>query len=454
LIAAEGDAARAADLMLKSGKDAVTGRYLPGSVIASGSNREIVVRPLSSVLGYGKLEQDAVQAGRDLDVDLVLDGSVQRSGDKLRVNVRLIRVADGTVLWTQPFNETYTVFEVQDAIAKKIGTELAIHLGGDDKSDQEKHYTNNPEAYGNYATARYHVLRVTPQHLRSAIRSFQEAIEADPNYSLAYAGLAEAYRIQARAAFAPPSDVFPKARANAKRALELDESIADAHVVLGWVASLYDRDFENAEKEIKRAIELAPNNSDARRAYGAFLQTVGRNEEAVNEARRSRELAPQDQTYGSVEAAILLSAGHPDEAMSRIDKVLELDDNFWHGHLIKGRILEYQGKNEEAIQEWEKALEIAPDASEPVPYLTCNFAKSGHRKEALTTLEELKSMAGTSYVPFYHFAVAYNCLGERGQALNYLEKSLKEREIPSAEKDSRWDTLRNEPRFIALMNQK
>src|SRR5258706_9661040 len=238
--------------LVAEGRDEVLEFGMADALIMQlGNNREIIVRPLSSVRGFGKLDQDAVQAGRDLGADLVLDGSIQRSGDKLHVNVRLVRVTDGTVLWTEPFDEKYTdILDVQ-TVAKKVGTALATHLGGDDKSDHEKRYTNNPEAYENYARARYHVLKVTPQDLRSAIRSFQQAIDADPNYALAYAGLAEAYRLQAMADIAPPNDVCRKAKAMATRALELDESLADAHSVLGWVAFLYERDWENAEKEIK-----------------------------------------------------------------------------------------------------------------------------------------------------------------------------------------------------------
>jgi DNA-binding winged helix-turn-helix (wHTH) protein/TolB-like protein/tetratricopeptide (TPR) repeat protein len=423
-------------------------------IMRLGNNREIVVRPLSSVIGYGKLEQDAVQAGRDLGADLVLDGSVQRSGDKLRVNVRLVRVTDGTVVWAEPFNEKFTdIPDVQDAIAKKVGTALAIHLGGDDKSDHEKRYTNNPEAYENYARARYHLLRVTPQHLRSAIGSFQQAIDADPNYALAYAGLAEAYRIQAMAAVAPPNDVFPKAKALATRALELDESIADAHTVLGFVAFLYERDWENGEKEIKRAIELEPNSPDARRAYALLLSAIGRKEDAVREARLSRELAPQTQTYGSVEASILFSAGHLDEAMFRIDKVLELDDNFLHGHFIKGRILAYQGRYEEAIREWERAREIAPDAVFPMSSIGYAFARSGRRDEALAILEKLRSISVSRYVASEDFALVYSGLGDNKTALSYLEKALDERGtlMPFVRNESGFDNFRSEPRFAALV---
>jgi serine/threonine-protein kinase len=423
-------------------------------IMRLGRDHEIVVRPLSSVLGYGKLEQDAVQAGRDLDADLVLDGNIQRSGDTLRVNVRLVKVADGTVLWTDPIDEKYTdIIGVQDAIAKKVGTALATRLGSATQADVEKRYTNNPEAYENYARARYHVQKVTPQDLRSAIGSFQQAIDEDPNYALAYAGLAEAYRIQAIAAFAPSNDVCPKAKAMATRALELDESLADAHVVLGWVALLYERDWGNGEKEIKRAIELAPNNPDAHRAYAVFFEYVGRNEEAVKEARLSRELAPQTQTYGSVEAAILLETGHLDEAMLRIDKVLELDDNFSHGHFIKGRILAAQGKYEDAIREWERTREIAPGAVFPMSSIGYAFATSGRRDDAVAILTKLDSIAASTYVPKYDFALIHNGLGDSEKALSYLEKSLDEHEVQITwiKKDPRWGNLRAEPRFEALV---
>ena len=424
-------------------------------IMRLGNNREIVVRPLSSVIGYGKLEQDAVQAGRDLGADLVLDGSVQRSGDKLHVNVRLVRVTDGTVQWTEPFNEKYTdVFDVQDSIASRVALALVARLHNEGHTNQETGYTSNPDAWNYYSQAQYHALRIEPAEIRKALGLYQQAIDVDPNYALAYAGMAEAYRTQGTASFAPRNVVFPKAMALARRALEINESLAGAHATLGWVVFSYDDDRETAEKEIGRALDLAPNNWEAHRSYAALLTGTGRQEEAIKEAKLARELAPLTLIAGSYEAATLLNGRRADESLMRLDKVLELDPNFWHAHLIKGRVLNSVGRKDEAIQEWKKTREMAPEASEPIPYLTCGFAKSGRRKEALTTLVELKSMAGTTYVPFYHFAVAYNCVGESGQALNYLEKALKDREMMWLGTDDRWDNLRNDPRFIALMNQK
>ena len=420
-----------------------------------GRNREIVVRPLSSVIGYGKLEQDAVQAGRDLGVDLVLDGSVQRSNDQLRITVRLIQVAEGNTLWTEQITQKDTdVFEVQDSIASRVALALVTRLHNEDHTNQEAGYKTNADAWNYYNQAQYHALRIEPAEIRKALGFYQQAIDADPNYALAYAGMAEAYRTQGTASFAPRNVVYPKAMELAKRALELNESLAGAHATLSWVVLQYNDDRETAEKEIGRALELAPNNWEVRRSYSVLLGGTERRDEAAKQAKFARELAPLTLIAGSFEAAQLLNARHLDEAMMRLDKVLELDPNFWHAHLIKGRVLDSQGRYAEAIQEWEKTREIAPDASEPVPHLTCGFVKAGRRKEALATIAELKSMARTSYVPFYHFALAYNCIGDSGQALNYLEKAHKEREMMWLKTDVGLDNLRNEPRFIALMNQK
>nr|MBA3694915.1 winged helix-turn-helix domain-containing protein [Acidobacteriota bacterium] len=208
-----------------------------------GNNQKIIVRPLSSVRRFGNLEQDAVQAGRALDVEAVLDGSIQRWGDGIRVNVRLIRVADGTALWTGTFDEKSTgIFVVQDAISNRVASALAFQLSGEEQKRLTKRYTENVEAYGLYLKGRYHAARLTPPEIYKGISYFQQAIELDPNYALAYVGLARAYQTLPPASDFPPTEFFPKAKAAAQKALEIDDRLAEAHVVLGWILFWYEWD--------------------------------------------------------------------------------------------------------------------------------------------------------------------------------------------------------------------
>lgn len=421
-----------------------------------GGNREIVVRPLSSVRKFGNLEQDSLAAGRALDVESVLDGSVQRSGDKIRVNVRLVKVADGTTLWAGTFDEKFTdIFAVQDAISKRVASALALRLSGDEQARLEKRSTDNAEAYAFYMRGRNHFFKITPSEIRKAIGFYEQAIAADPNYALAYAAIADAYRTQAIAAHAPSREVCPKAKALATRALEIDESLADAHVALGWVEFFYDWDWANAERRLKRAIELAPNNSEAHRAYAHLLSVLGRHDEAIAEGKRARELAPLTLITAALEGQFLFYAGRLDEATDRLNKTLELDPNFWVAHNALGRVYTLQGRYDDAISVLTKAKKIAGGSNEPVTQLGYALAKSGRRSEAQASSKELESFARQNYVPMYFLAIIYCGLGEREKTLNYLETSLAEREVQMTflKVDTRWDWLRGEPRFVDLMRR-
>lgn len=384
--------------LVAENRDEVLEMGIADTLIAQlGNNRKIIVLPLSSVRKYGNLEQNAMEAGKELGADSVLDGSIQRWGDKIRVNVRLIKVADGTSVWTGTFDEKFPdIFVVQDSISKRVESALAIQLSGDEQTLLKKRQTNNAEAYEFYLRGRYHVFKITRPEILKAIGYFQKAIDADPNYALAYAGMADAYRTLAL------------------RTLEIDDSLAEAHIVLGWVGFLFDWDWENAERELKKAIELAPNDSEAHRAYAHFLSNSGRHEEAVAEGKRARELAPLTLITAALESQFLIYAGRYDEATARLDKTLELDQNFWLLHNYLGRVYILQGRNAEAIAEFTKARELsAGGTTEPIAQLGYALAISGKRNEALAILKELKSFAAENYVPMYFFALIYNGLGNR-----------------------------------------
>jgi eukaryotic-like serine/threonine-protein kinase len=415
--------------------------------------RTITVRPLSSVRNFNRPDQDPVKAGKALQVESVLDGSLQRSGDRINGNARLIRVVDGATLWASTFDEKFTdIFVVQDAIAAKISNALAFQLKGDERSQFEKHYTSNPEAYEFYLRGRYYTYKLFEQDLRKGIGFYELAITADPNYALAYAAMADTYR-RLGIPFARPKEAFAQAKIFAKKALELDSSLPLGYAVLGWVGFLYEWDWSGAEINLKRAIELSPNDSDVHLAYAHFLSCTGRHQEAIAEIKLAKALNPTTLIVLSMESQFLLYAGHADEAIAEAKKALDIDPNFWVALNQLGRAYTFQKRYSEAIIELKKAKDLAPGSPEPIMGLGYAYALSGDHKQANEILDEMKQQARQRYVSTYSFAMVYNALGKKDEALNLLEKSMQDREVGLVfiKTDIRWDNLRSEPGFIKIV---
>lgn len=444
--------------LMAGNRDEALEMGMADTLIARLSNsREIIVRPLSSVRKFGGLEQDPQVAGRELSVEAILDGSLQRSGDQIRVTARLVGVPDGDSLWTGTFDEKFTdVFAVQDKISEKVAQALALQLSGDEKRRLTKRYTENVEAYQLYLTGRYHWGKLTPPEIKKSIEYFQRAIEIDPAYALAYGGLAEAYRVLPITSDVPPLDAFPKSKAAAARALEIDDSLADVHATLGIVKFWFDWDWAGAEKECRRAIELNPNSGDAHRAYAMWLFYLGRRDESVAEGKRARELDPLSLITNVLEAMFLHYAGREDETIARVQKTFELDPNFWVAHLQLAKIYLRQRRYMEAIAELNKAREFSGGNTETISLIGYTWAVSGDRAKAQTALDELKSASTQNrYVPPYNVAIIYNGLGQKDEALAWLEKAYEEHDarLTFIKIEPRWDPFRSDPRFTDLMRR-
>lgn len=419
-----------------------------------GSNREIVVRPLSSVRRFGNPEQDALIAGRALGVESVLDGSIQRWGDKIRVNVRLVKVDDGTLLWTETFDEKFTdIFVVQDAISNKVAAALALQLGSDDKLRLTKRYTQNAEAYQFYSRGRFHVFKVTVPEIQKGISYFQQAIELDPNYALAYAGLADAYRSLAVGSEMPPTEFFPKSKTLALKALELDETLAEGHATLGMTLFWGEWKFQEAENHFKRALELDPSSTNAHLLYAHLMSNMGRHDEALIEVKRARELDPLFPFAGALEGQFLNHAGRTDEALERLQKTLELAPNFWMPHIFASSVYSEKGMYREAVDEARKAKELSPAQTVSEAFEGYALAKSGKRDEAQALLNELLKLSTTRFVPPHHLALIYNGLGETDKTFEWLEKAYQQRDpkMVFLKVEPKWNNLRGDPRFIELM---
>lgn len=421
-----------------------------------GNNKAITVRPLSSVRNFQGPDRDAINAGKALGVEAVLDPSIQRSGDRIRVNVRLIKVADGTTLWADTFDKHFTdIFVVQDSIATSIVNALALNLNSEERTRLAKRYTSNPDALDYYNRGRVNELKITKEGLLKAIDFFDRAIKADPNYALAYAHKADAYRTLGIAGFANYNDVLPKALELAQRALEIDGSLAEAHLQVARCDFVYLRNLTVAETEFKRVIEMSPSDFQAHLAYALLLSSTNRHAEAVAEARRARELSPMTPLVFAMESQILIRAGHEEEAILQAKKALDFEPNFWVAHFQLGSAYASQNQYDQATAEYEKAIQLAPESFFPKTALARLFVRTGDHKKAYEIVRELESRRSERFVPLSQLAAIYNGLGNKDRALDLLEKAVEERELSdlNLREQPLFDNLRSEPRFQNILKR-
>jgi eukaryotic-like serine/threonine-protein kinase len=420
------------------------------------SSRAIIIPSMGSVRKYVGSQQDPLAAGRELQVGSVLEGNVQRSGDRIRVSARLISVPDGASLWAGTFDEKFTdVFSVEDAIAQKVADALALRLTGEEQQRLTKRYTENVEAYQLYLTGRYHWARLIPQEIRTGIGFFRQAIEKDPNYALAYFGLAEANRSLAITSDVPSKDSLPQAKAAAMKALEIDDSLAEAHASLSFSLIWYDWDWRGGEREAERAIALNPNSAMAHFARAHALSDLGRHDEAIAEQARAIELEPVFLLLNALQGMFLYHARREDQATVQLEKTLQIDPNFWIAHLMLGKVYAQQRKYPEALAEFTKAKDFSHGNSEAIGSIGYVAGLAGDKAKALAVLDELKVRSAQSYIPPCNIALVYNGLGDNDEALRSLEKAVDQRDVRLTllKVDPRWDSFRSNPQFIAILKR-
>lgn len=411
---------------------------------------EIIVRPLSASRRYSSVEQDALVVGRELGVDSVLDGTIQTWGNRVRISAKLLRTSDGKQLWADQFDEKLIdIFAVQDSVSEKVTAALKTRLTGRGK----KHQTENFEAYELYMKGRYYVAKGTPPDFRTSIPYFQQAIDLDSGYALAYTGLSNAYGVLGISGDMPSSEAFPAARAAEQKAIELDDMLGEAHVSRCMGIFWYEWEWRAAEKECLRGLEIDPNNSDFHGNYAVLLSNTGRHEEALAEAKRARELNPVNLTQNALEGQYLLHAGRPDQALIQLQKISELEPKFWMPHLFAASAYIEKGMFAEAIDESRKEYELS--GGNVIPFGTYALAKSGKRDEARTSLKELLKLSLTKYISPYNIALIYNALDERDNALEWLERGYAQRDpkMTFLKVEPKWKNLRNEKRFVDLMKR-
>ncbi|HET6892196.1 MAG TPA: tetratricopeptide repeat protein [Pyrinomonadaceae bacterium] len=418
--------------------------------------REITVRPMSAVRKYVALDQDAMDAGREQRVDAVLDGSIQKVGGEVRVTARLLRVADGAQIWAEKFDREFTnIFVVQDSISERVAEALALKLTGEERQLLTKRYTEDTEAYHLYLIGRNYWNGRTEESISKSIDYFNKAIEKDPKYALAYAGLADAYSMLAFHSELAPKVAFPKAKDAVTEALKRDDKLAEGHASLASILSHYDWDQAGAEKEFKRAIELNPNYPTAHHWYSLHLAMMGRFDQAISEAKLARELDPLSPVVNSDLGQILRWAGRHDEAIEQLRATIEMHPDFPYAHFLLGLAYLQKGNRGEAVAELNKSRELFGGRSEEFGALGYIYAVSGQRDEALKILAEVNRVSKRKYVSPFVSAGIYMGLGDRERALKQLEKAYEVRDwhIGLLKVEPAFNSYRSDPRFEDLLRR-
>lgn len=420
------------------------------------SLNQITVQPTSAIRRYDRPEANPIEAGRELKVEAVLDGAFQKFGNQLRVTVRLLRVSDGLTLWNGKFDEDFSdIFKVQDSISSQVVEALALKLTEEKRSLLRKRYTANAAAYELYLKGRYFWNKRTAEGLQKASRYFEEAVAIYPNYAPAWAGLADCYNLLSVYDLISPRESFPKARAAAMKALELDESLAEPHASLGWIRWVYDWDWPGAEREFKRAIELNPNYPTAYYWYGACLAQRGQFDEALSKLKRAQQLEPLSLVVQVHLGWAYFYQDQYDQAIEEYQKALHLDVNFPWAHFYLGQAWEQKGMYREAVSELKTAIAFSSGRTEFLAALGHAYAESGMTVEAQKILRQLMERAQQHYISPYSIALIYVGLGEREQAFTWLHKAVEARStrLVRLQVDPRFDKLHADPRFQELVQR-
>ena len=426
-------------------------------IMKLGSLGNITVRPLSAVRRYTDVEQDAVKAGRELRVDSVLERHIQRLQERIRVSVTLRRVRDGQQLWADRFDETWTsIFAAQDLVSQRVAAALTLALTGDEQRQLAKRYTESPEAYGAYVPGGYFWNTGTADGQRKAVEEFQRAISLDPNYSLAFAGLADSYNLLGSYGVMPMREAHEKAKAAAQRAVDLDDQIAEAHTSLGAITASYDWDWAKAEGHFVRAIDLRPRYATAHEWYSEYLSWMGRHDQAIRVAQQALDLDPVSLRANSPVGLALYRARQYEAAIERFRETLGLDQDFTDAHVMLGATLVQTGMHGQAIAEFQRAQMLTGNSPEILGLLGYGYGMAGMKREARDVLKELNSLARQNrYVSSFSRATIHIGLGETDLAFKWLEQAYQERlwYLTLLAVDPLFDRLRGDERFTNLVRR-
>ena len=412
----------------------------------------------STTFRYKGQDIDPMSVGRDLNVRAVLTGRVIQRGDRLMMALELVDVQEGWRLWGGQYDARLAdVFDLQEKITNEVSDKLRVKLTGQERSKLAKRQTKNVAAYQAYLRGRYSWNKRVEAGFRQAIKSFQEAIDADPTYALAYSGLADCYALLGIAEYGamPPHAVMPKAKWAAQKALEIDDQLAEAHTSLAHVLGFYDWDWDAAEREFERAIDLNPKYAFAHHWYAIFLAAMGRLDSAIASELRALELEPLSLVINKNVGTIYYYARRYEESYAQYERALALDPDFARTHIFLGFAHHTTGKLDEAIDELHKGLALSGDSVVVLSTLGYALAAGGRKAEAREVLDALATRATTQYVPSFGQALIHVGLGETDRAFDYLERAYDERSswLVSLKVEPLLDPIRSDPRFTDLMRR-
>ena len=432
------------------------GQGIADALITRLSNlSRIIVRPTGAVRSYTDVN-DPIVAGRELKVTTILDGNIQEIGSKLRVTVQLINIENGSTLWGQKFDEDHSdILKMEDSISEQVADAL-IKLTEIERERFAKRYTRNAQAYQAYMKGRFFWEKRSINSLQRSDRYFQQALELDPDYALAYVGLARSFLSQTDLLLSPPEESVKKARHMIQKALEIDAGLAEAHALLGYISLVYDRDRPEAERKFRLALEINPNGSETHQFYSYYLKLTGRFDEAIAEIRRAQEIDPTSSKIGAKVGLTLYLARRYDEAAPEIENALELDPNCVDALFCSGLIHEQKNNFEKALEAYQRAQSLSGKAgAEILGNLGRAYALAGQLVKARELLAHLLALSKEKYVSPYHIAYVYLGLGDKNKVFECLEKSFQNRDLELAllRVDPALDPLRLDGRFKSLLTR-
>jgi len=417
--------------------------------------KELRVVARTSAFAFKGKDIDIREIGSKLNVETVLEGSVRKAGNRLRITAQLIKIADGYHLWSEKYDrEMEDIFAIQDEISVKIAEKLRVELLGAERAKLAKRQPENLEAYNLYLKGRHFYNKGSGEGMNKAIEYYTKAIEIAPDYAQAYSQQAICYMFQGFLNYLHPKDVFPKAKAAALKAIEIDDSLAESHYSLGMIRLVYDWDWDLAERELKLAIELNPNDPQSQ-WYAMYFNAMGKMAEAIAESDKTLELDPLSTPLFFLRGFYLLRAGLLEKAKGQFQKALELEPNFADAYWLLGHALILDSRYDKGITEIQKALDLSHNNVVILAGLGWGYAVSCRKKEALKVLEELNKRAKQEYIKPFLFAKIYSALGEKDQAFGWLKKAYDDHDVSLALilTDESIENLRSDPRYVALLKK-
>jgi TolB-like protein/DNA-binding winged helix-turn-helix (wHTH) protein/Tfp pilus assembly protein PilF len=406
----------------------------------------------TSVIGYKHSIKKAPEIGEELHVDSIVEGTIERVNNRVRIRVQLIRASSDQHIWAESYDrDLKDVLQLESDVAYEIAQRIG-HVASGQPGRIARERPVSTEAHENYLKGRYRWNQRTEAGLRAGINHFQKAIELQPDYAQPYAGLADCYIMLANWGFTPGGEAYPKAEVAARKALEIDDQLAEAHTSLAYASLLYDWDWDGAEKKFQRAIELNPNYATAHHFYSVYLMAAGRHLEAQKEIERALELDPLSRIVSSVVGWIYYEGRSYDKALEQCQRTVEMDPSYSPSLLDLGSVYMARGEYEKAISQFERARSLAGDTATVLSYIAQGYAFSGRKVEARSVLSELERSSSAKFVSPWEFALIYDALGDKDQALAFLQKAADQHAswVVIIAVDPRLDNLRSDPGFKQL----